>query len=136
MAEMEKRLGQQVIDYEKHGEELRTLQKDLYKHVEKLTKRQDEFVDRITGNQVSEVLMGSVQAVGKEISNKQSEDFTRVITNMNKLQRELKTYNQIFRQELNQQTPWMALKTLVATLITLVKSSVTYVFELVRKLFD
>lgn len=135
MVEMEKRLSKQVIDYESHSKELRALQKGLHEHVKSLTDRQTEFVERITGQHISASLLGSIESVGKDISNKQSADLTRVIHNMNKLENELNNYNKMVKHELDQQTPYSALKVMVSTAITFVRSSVSYVYSLVKQLF-
>jgi len=136
MVQMEARLDQQNKEYEKHGLELRTLQHELYEYVYKLTIRQGEFVDKITGNQVSEVLINSVDNAGQKIVERQNTDLDRVVKNMNKLEQEFKYYNKLAKDELRQQTPYRALKTLVATVFILIKSSVLYLITIFKQLFS
>jgi len=136
LGQMEERLSKQSIDFEAHSQELRTLQKGLHEYVKKLSDRQDHFVDQITGNHVSTVLVNSVESVGEELSKKQSKDLTRVITNMQSLEKELNYYNKLVKKELEQQTPYTAMQTLVYSVVTLARTSVKYVFTLVRNLFS
>ena len=136
IGEMEKRLSQQMIDFETYTKEVKEMQLGLHEYVKKLTYQQGDFVDKISGSHVSENLLSSVKRVGDQISYKQSKDIDRIIINLNQLEKQIGLYNKLVKTELEQQTPYSAVKTMVYALITFVRTSVVYMINLVKQLFS
>lgn len=134
MGDMEKRLSQQMIDFETYHKELKAIQMGMHEYVKQLTYQQGDFVEKVSGSHVSENLLSSVKKVGDQISQKQNEELDRVITNMNNLEAEISLYNKLVKNELEQQTPYSAIKTMVYAMITFVRASVVYVINLVKQL--
>ena len=135
LGQMESRLEKQVVDYEVHSKEIRNLQKELHDFVLNFTGKQDDFVNKITGNHVAAKLLESVETVGKQVSVKQSKDLEKVTKNMEKLTSELKSYNKLVKQDLEEQTPFLAMRSMMTGLIIFINSSVKYIFQLLKRLF-